>query len=175
MRSVPRLVAVLLLLGSVTLYAQEGARGQSPGAMAERATTLENEIQDAYRQSLALKEKARKQNDVIKLNCVNDKLMQLKAQMNLADTAKQSLDGALDSGSPDAAQLMGEYQAVADSAKQLLEETRACIGEPELYKQEAGVDVQPPDRPDDPGIIDPYNPDGPGILVEPPGYASPFN
>ena len=39
-----------------------------------------------------LQEQARKDRDVIKLNCVNDKLVQMKPQMNMNDTARNALE-----------------------------------------------------------------------------------
>jgi hypothetical protein len=173
-RAFVRGIAILVFLGTVTLYAEDGA-APSKGELAARSEKLAKSVDDGYRQLLALKEKAKKQNDVIRLNCVNDKLVQFKAKMNLADTAKSSLDSAIESESPDSLKLMTEYEGVVQETRVLLEEGRSCIGEPELYKQEAGADVQVPDRPDDPGVIDPYDPGGGGPPVEPPGYASPFN
>ena len=53
--------------------------------------------------------------------------------------------------------------------KALREQANSCIGEPELFKQESGVEVTHPEIVDDPtnGInVEPG--------IEPPGYASPY-
>jgi hypothetical protein len=63
------------------------------------ATKADNET--AYRHVVAVKEKAAKQKDVIKLTCVNDRLVQLKAQMNIADQARASLMASLDKDGTD--------------------------------------------------------------------------
>jgi hypothetical protein len=127
MRALSRLAAVaVLLVGAVTLHAED--KTASTGELATRSAKLADDIEAVYRQALVLKEKAKKQNDVIKLNCVNDKLVELKAQMNLGDTAKQNLDAALASDDAIAApSLMVEYQVIADATKLLLEDAKACI------------------------------------------------
>jgi hypothetical protein len=110
---------------------------------------------------------ARKEKDVIKLNCVNDKLVQLKPQMNIADTAEAELESAHDS---DRASLFESVAQAADNIRHLREEADQCIGEPIGTAAESSNSFTGPPERDDPtrGF------DGPPDL-EAPAYASPYN
>lgn len=114
-----------------------------------------------------LQQIARKDKDVIKLNCVNDKLVQIKPQMNLADTAESELGGAAD------ASRMAVFDTIAqatESVRRLREEADQCIGEAITQgSSESSNSFTGPQAPDDPtkGFT--------GKQLEPPGYASPFN
>jgi len=129
---------------------------------------------DAYRHVVAVKEKAAKQKDVIKLTCVNDRLVQLKAQMNIADSARASLLATLDKDGQESTTAYADVTASGDEIRKLREGADACMGETELSKQESGVEVDRPEIPDDPNTIDPYETD-PMVSVDPPGYASPYH
>ncbi len=183
-----------LLVGTVTAIAQPDTTGSadvsasggvtagvtatasvslSASEMTSRSEAIEAQMQDDYRHVLSLKDKARKLKDVIKLNCVNDKLVQIKAQMNIAGTAQQSMQGALGQDLTRANELFVQVESIGRSVKELREQANGCIGEPELNKEDLPLEVTRPDLVDDPGIQDPYTPDG--AVMEPPGYASPFN
>lgn len=166
-------IAFLTVIGAVTALsaAPEGPR-LSAAEMSAKAQALVARQEEDYRQLLALKEKAKKQRDVIKLNCVNDKLVQVKAQMNIGEGQKTRLDAAIsaDRGA-EASTLIEELKATADRVSRIRDEAVTCLGEPELFKQESGIQVEKPEIPDDPTVIDPTN----VVDIEPPGYASPFN
>jgi hypothetical protein len=63
----------------------------------------------------------------------------------------------------------GELVVVGDALRKLRGDAEACVGVPDLYKQESDVMVTHPDFPDDPTVDDPFQPE-----VEAPAYASPF-
>jgi hypothetical protein len=177
-----RLLPALVLLISVTAIAQpeNGPPKAAPMTGAEmkvRADAIDGQLRDDYRHVLHLRDLAKKQKDVIKLNCVNDKLVQLKAQANIADSSNHSLQSALSGGAAqaEASPLFRQLESAAESARVLREEANTCMGETELYKQESGVEVSRPDVPDDPGTIDPYGRGDLIVSIEPPAYASPFN
>ena len=187
MRSFTKYLAGVAVLAAVTVHAQ--GNGADPNAkpavkpaavnlsvpdMKERTRTYDTQILDDSRHMAHLREVARNQKDVIKLTCVNDKLVELKAQMNLFDASRQRFTAAVDGGATaDAARpSYVELADIADKVKVLRGEADTCIGTPDLYKQEAGVEVTHPDFPDDPTIDDPFLPES-GVL-EPPAYASPF-
>lgn len=109
---------------------------------------------------------ARKEKDVIKLNCVNDKLVQLKPQMNIADAAEAELDSAKDS---DRIAIFDGISQAADNVHRLREEADQCIGEPVGTGGESSNSFTGPKEQDDPtkGFGD--------TTIEPPGYASPYN
>jgi hypothetical protein len=112
-----------------------------------------------------LQQIARKEKDIIKLNCVNDKLVQVKPQMNIADLAESELEGAQD------ASRMGIFSTIAEaseSVRRLREEADQCIGEPIVQGGESSNSFTGPQSPDDPTK-------GFNTPIEPPSYASPFN
>jgi TolA-binding protein len=112
-----------------------------------------------------LQQIARKEKDIIKLNCVNDKLVQVKPQMNIADQGESDLEGAKDTNR------MAIFETIAQAAenvRRLREEADQCIGEPITQGSESSNSFTGPKSPDDPGK-------GFENPIEPPGYASPFN
>lgn len=117
-----------------------------------------------------LQEVAKKQKDVIKLNCVNDRMVQAKAQRNIADDTRAQLNAALAKNSDERFTLFQQLEATASSVKTLHEQAKACVGELELYKQESGVTVDHPPIVDDPTVTTPPI-EG---TFEPPAYTSPF-
>jgi hypothetical protein len=197
MKALSRGLLAVLLLGTVTAIAQTDqvpgpAAGtttgsatapvtvpMSPVEMNVRAESLTTQMQEKYQQVLHLKEVAKKQKDVIKLSCVNDRLVELKAQMNIADAARQQLTSATakdpTQANEEATSSFNQFSSAADSVRVLSEQAAACIGEPELVKQESGIEVTRPVVVDDPGTIDPYGGGDPPVDVEPPGYASAFH
>jgi hypothetical protein len=119
-----------------------------------------------------LAEQARKDKDIIKLNCVNDKLIQAKGNLNLAESSRDGLKAAAarsDDGSRnhEFAKLTITYQKVTV----LGQEAEQCIGEEISYvgatKVEIDVDKDIPE--DDPTVTPPQ----PLPIVRPP-LASPF-
>src|ERR1051325_8847700 len=108
-----------------------------------------------------LQQIARKEKNVIKLNCVNDKLVQVKPQMNIADLSEAKLENAHD------AERITAFGIIAQSAeniRHLREEADQCIGEQILIGGDSSNSFTGPEAPDDPGR---------GYLgnqLEPPGY-----
>jgi hypothetical protein len=157
---------------SVTVTAQVQVK-LSPAEMQAKANTLMTRLPGDYRHVLHLKEVAKESKDVVKLTCVNDRLIQLKAQMEIAEATNADLQAAISNNNPDGAQTFyTNLEATGNAITQLRQDADVCAGTPELYKQEAGVTVDAPDLPD-PTAGDPFH-DTYGD-VEPPGYASPFN
>lgn len=139
----------------------------SPEAMTREAQALRERVRGDIQWVLHLQAKARRANDIIKLTCVNDKLVRLKAEANLFDEAHRALLLSLDSNARFPA-----YERVATSASAvqgMREEANGCIGEPELNAESAN-DFTQPEIPDDPTLGLPFD-----IELEPPAYASPYN
>jgi len=186
MKSLTKYLGALALFAAVTVHAQTppapaGATGTPPVAasklsipqMVERVAGFDAQIAEDARKMRALQDVARKEKDVVKLTCVNDRLVELKAQQNVYDQQLQQFQASSGAGTVDTARpAFSELSAIADQIKQLRGATETCIGVPELYKQESDIQVTHPDFPDDPTTTDPFDP----VLeiVEPPGYASPF-
>jgi hypothetical protein len=180
------LVAAVIASSAAT-YAQSPVPGADPSAkpavpavklslpeMVARAETLDAQIKLDMRHVLHLQAKARQAKDVIKLNCINDKLVQLKAQVNIFDSAQASLKAGLEGSSAagDRQPTFAEVTGAGEAVKSLRAEADICVGEPELFKQESSAEVQRPEIVDDPGATDLSEPGGP---FEAPAYASPFN
>jgi len=144
----------------------------SVGEMSARASSLQVQAKADLQHVLHLQVKARNDKDVIKLNCINDRLVQLKAQMNIFDSAIASLTATLSSSSSDGQKLFAEVSVGAEGIKRIRAEADLCAGS-DLLKQESSTAVDAPDIQDDPTTWDPdWNPSMDD--VEPPGYASPF-
>jgi hypothetical protein len=109
---------------------------------------------------------ARKEKDVIKLNCVNDKLVQVKPEMNIADSGESELEATHDT---DRMAIFDGIARAAENVRRLREEADQCIGEPVTTGGESSNSFTGPHAPDDPtkGFDKPE--------IEPPGYASPYN
>ncbi len=156
--------------GSATLTVDVPAPKLALADAQKKAGAADKQIHEDMRFVLYLKEQAKKQSDVIKLSCVNDRIVQLKAQMNLADGTKEQLDESFTRNTDDRHSLLVTYEGQANGIRRLREEAVGCIGEPELYKQESGNNTS--DHPpivDDPTQDQPFEPE-----LEPPGYASPY-
>ena len=141
----------------------------SPAEMQAAASDIISQGHDAYQTVLALRESARKQQDAIRLNCINNKLVQLKAQLNIADNENSDLDALIGGNTDERFTVFANLKDTGAAVLKLREEAKACVGQVELLKQESGVLVTHPQFPDQPQPIDPYSGE-----VEPPAYASPF-
>jgi len=177
MRSLAKIISALAFFGGMTMLhadtptATPAVAAPSNSEMQAGAATIMANIQDDQKRIIVLREQARKLKDVIKLNCVNDKLVQANAQLNIADSENEQLQSALVKNTDERSTLYSNLTEVGTSLKQLRESAAACIGTPELTKQESGVEVTKPDVPDDPQGDDPFGPGG-AFPIEPPGYAS---
>lgn len=113
-----------------------------------------------------LQSKARKAKDVIKLTCVNDKFIKLKAEANLFDSAHSALIAVLDTEARHEA--FDRVSASASRVHKIREEAQICVGESDLSNV-SSVEFTGPEIIDDPTLALPFD-----ITVEPPAYASPY-
>jgi hypothetical protein len=177
-----QIIGLALILGSSTLLAQPTpdpapVEKKSPAGasilrlsveeMNGRLPALIIKADEDVKIVLVLQLKARKEKDVIKLTCINDKLLQIRALRNTMDREKSAFDGA-------AASIETQQEVFTDLSTHsadihvLREQAQVCAGEGELKTDSSG-EWTGPDIPDDPGRD--IFPDG----VEEPGYASPYN
>jgi hypothetical protein len=190
MKSLTKYLGALALFAAVTVHAQtpapaDGPTPKPPAApaavelsvpvMTERVAALDVQLEADVLAMKRLQDVARREKDVVKLTCVNDRLVELKAQQNVYDLTKTQFHAATSSDNAGSARpAFDQLSAIGEQVKVLRGNTEACIGVPELYKQESDVDVTHPDFPDDPTTTDPFD-DPVFEQVEPPGYASPFS
>ncbi len=183
MKAFAKIAVVLAMLGTVTaIHADSGAPAVTPppdaksngltnAEMQATAARLSSQMKADLEQVTQMKEVARKQKDVIKLNCVNDRLIQIKAQLNIADATNLQLQASLSRNADDRQSLYASLSSTAESVKNLRGESDSCIGAPDLMKQEAsGTTVDRPFIPDDPTTTPTL-----GEEYEPPAYGSPFD
>ncbi len=175
--------------GGVALYAQPTPGGPPPDSdvetpagqeaklsseeMASRAGELTAQADGDLRRIEQLKADARKKKDVIKVNCINDKLLQAKQLLNIIDDAADRLSAAITTNNEE--DRYHRFSVVTISAEKIhivREEAEACVGEEISYAGPAQIDVDEPDVPDDPTEPDPFP--GGDDVIEPPGYASPM-
>lgn len=126
---------------------------------------LEVQVRDDLRHVMHLRERSRQEKDVIKLNCVNDKLVQIKALTKVFDNQRAAFESSLEDSKTTPA------VETADSIRHLRGEADGCVGESEISKDSLN-DFEGPTFPDDPTKGDPFEP---GNGLEPPGYASPYS
>lgn len=145
----------------------------SPAEMERQAGSLLGEIQAAHDRVVGLQKSARDAKDIIKLNCINDKLLQLKQLFNIAEDARASLGAAI--SSQDEGERYHQFTVVTVSTEKtriLRDEADACIGEELMVGGGSTVDVDAPDVVDDPTRGDPFTLSG--FELERPTYATPY-
>jgi hypothetical protein len=136
--------------------------------MITRSVDMQKQVKTDLRHVAHLQEVARKQKDIIKLTCVNDKLITMKGEANIFDNARHELESLAESTTDDRLTVYPATSNAADRVHKLRVEADTCVGEPELSAESEN-------QVNDPGLPDPWvgNPFDDGL--EPPGYASPFN
>lgn len=146
----------------------------SPKEMSERTRTLIADMRATLARVLRLQQAARKQKDIIKLNCVNDKLLQVKQLLNIAEASRNNMVESISNRDKDATyHQFSQVTISAENTRTLGEEAEACIGEEIKFVGPTEVQVDKPPIVDDPTEDNPFDFAG-GVSIERPGYASPF-
>src|SRR5438045_7513795 len=98
--------------------------------MTQQANDYQAKMNDILKRMVQLQEIARRQKDVIRLNCVNDKLLQLKQLQNIGDQAHNNMQEAIVRGDEDARyHEFGRITIAYQQAQVLSSEADNCIGE----------------------------------------------
>jgi hypothetical protein len=144
--------------------------------MVTNANDYRRRINEVLVRVQSLIEQSRKQKDIIKLNCLTDKLVQAKASLNIADRSFTTMQDSI--ARADEGGAFHEYTRITivnQNVQVLSSEAEACVGEDLSYVGATRVDVDitgvPPGDPTQPG------PPGGGEVVRPPDVeppASPF-
>jgi len=186
MRVMTKWTVLAVLLVATSVLAQPAPSGEAPDAelgfrKGSQLSAQEQLVQgEAYlakmRSTLErvnkIAEQARKEKDIIKLNCVNDKLIQIKGNLNLGEQTRDGLKTAASRSDDGArnhefAKLTITYQKVVV----LGQEAEACIGEEISYVGSTRVDT---DIDRDIPQEDPTELPPPPLPVVRPPLASPF-
>ena len=132
------------------------------------------DMQGTLQNVLKLQQAARAQKDVIKLNCVNDKLLQVKQLLRIGESARNNLVEA--TANQNDQERYHQYSQIVISGEKvsvLGDETQACVGDELIFLGSTNVVVVRPKIIDDPTSDNPFD----VILevsIEHPAYASPF-
>lgn len=143
----------------------------SPQEMLTQALEYRDRMDKMQKQVGLLVEAARKEKDVIRLNCVFDKQAQLKANIAVVDRALQDLRDAI--GRRDDGESGHQYSkiAIVHSKVQVLgAEAQACVGQDLAYVGATQVEIDDSGVP--PGEF--TNPPNPDFPVDRPPLASPY-
>lgn len=158
----------------VTLTGDQEA-SLSPREMTVKTEELIGEMKEMLRRVIKLQQSARKQKDVIKLNCVNDKLLQVKQLLNIAESSSNDLVEAVAAEDQGARyHQFGQITISHEKVSVLRDEAEACIGEELVFLGPTEVEVDAPPIVDDPTHEDPYDVDDMPADVDWPDMASPY-
>ena len=159
MKSLAKLAAIGLV-GGVAISKLYGG----PGGYTGEAAGVKGRMVEDHHYVLSLKAQAIREKDVIKLNCINDKLVVMLPQMNIADALLSRIDGTDSSAQSD---LMRDLTSAATAVHEQREAAAGCAGEKLIVTESSNTFTHP-------NLGTPTDPlPEPGSYVEPPGYASP--
>jgi hypothetical protein len=121
-------------LGDMSKLSNEEKQGR-----AERSLV---DIRDALKRVTAILSEARTQKDIVQLNCVNEKLTQIKGLLRIAEDASSRMYDALGTNTQDVVNHEFTKIAVAHQKAQLLRaEAEQCVGELSVYTGETEITV----------------------------------
>jgi hypothetical protein len=187
-------VLLTTMLVTSTVFAQEapppaaapegaGAGAQVDISVKQRPTLTADEMvaqgreyfksmQDVLKRIQMLQDQSKRQKDIIRLNCVTDKLVQGRVNVNIAEQSMASLQESI--ARADEGGRTHEFTRLTIVNQKVLvlgAEAENCIGEDLSFVGATRVDVEI-----DPNIpqTDPTQPPSPGEDVERPGEASPL-
>jgi hypothetical protein len=137
-----------------------------------RSEKMLGEMRDGLRRVTEILGEARASKDIVQLNCVNEKLTQVKGLLRISEDASVKMYDAVASATQDVINHEFTKISVAHQKTVILRaEAEQCVGELSVYTGETEVTVEI-----DPDISDrdPTEPDSPPIGPEVPPVASGF-
>jgi hypothetical protein len=138
----------------------------------ERSTQALASMREALREVLEKLEEARSTKDVVKLNCVNEKLTQIKGLLRISEQADVALQEAIARKEVTASE--HEYTKVMiaqQKVAQMRAEAEQCIGQL-AFRTDENLSVEVEEPKDLPGG-DPTRPPPPDDIIQRPPPASP--
>ena len=144
----------------------------TPEEMVNQWRDYAKTMNEVLKRIQVLQDQAKRAKDIIRLNCVTDKVVQVRVNISIAEQSIASLQEAVTRN--DEGERVHEFTrlTIVNQKVQVLgAEAENCIGEDLSFVGATRVDVEV-----DPNIpqYDPTQPPGPGISIERPGEASPF-
>ena len=142
-----------------TLLAAPGLGSHDEALNLAHARTIRGQMEGDFQKLQRLQLRAQAAKDIIKLNCVNDKLVQAKPEMNLGDMAVREIEAGHDTSG------LAQLETAANTVRSLAEAASQCIDSKLISSVSSNSFSAFGVHPVDPGTEPPY--------VEPPTYASP--
>jgi len=149
---------------------------QRPTLTAEEMVNQSREyaktMNDVLKRIQVLQDQAKREKDIIRLNCVTDKVVQVRVNISIAEQSMAALQEAVTRA--DEGERTHEFTRLTIVNQKVLvlgAEAENCIGEDLSFVGATRVDVEI-----DPSIpqYDPTQPPAPGIDIDRPGEASPL-
>lgn len=143
----------------------------SPQEMVSKGSDLIGRMKAVLQRVVQLQEAARRKKDIIKLNCVNDKLLQVKQLLNIAEGASTNLQEAIARQDEDGRyHEFGRIDIAHQQASMIIGEAEQCVGEELSFLGPTQVIVEGSEEPEDPLAM----PEADFPSVEAPNVATPF-
>lgn len=144
----------------------------TPEEMVNQAKDYGRNMNEVLKRVQTLQEQSKREKDIIRLNCVTDKVVQVRVNISIAEQSMAALQEAVTRA--DEGERTHEFTrlTIVNQKVQVLgAEAENCIGEDLSFVGATRVDVEV-----DPNIpqYDPTLPPAPGIDIERPGEASPI-
>jgi hypothetical protein len=144
----------------------------TPEEMVNQSREYAKNMNDVLKRIQTLQDQAKREKDIIRLNCVTDKVVQVRVNISIAEQSMAALQEAVTRA--DEGERTHEFTrlTIVNQKVQVLgAEAENCIGEDLSFVGATKVDVEI-----DPNIpqYDPTQPPAPGIDIERPGEASPL-
>ncbi len=144
----------------------------TPEEMVNQSRDYAKSMNEVLKRIQVLQDQAKRDKDIIRLNCVTDKVVQVRVNISIAEQSIASLQEAVTRN--DEGERVHEFTrlTIVNQKVQVLgAEAENCIGEDLSFVGATKVDVEI-----DPNIpqYDPTQPPAPGIDIERPGEASPL-
>ncbi|HVP67593.1 MAG TPA: hypothetical protein VMT17_10070 [Anaeromyxobacteraceae bacterium] len=165
-----------LLLGTV-LALPSAAQTQAPGPtgpdMLDKADRDIVDMKQTLKRVLGWVADARNENDIVKLNCMNEKLVQIKGLLKVAEQADIGLQEGVARRDPAAESEYEKVRIARSKVNQLGSESQACVGQlAYVVDEKTQVEVETPSG--FPGGDPTNSAPPPPISVVRPACASPF-
>ncbi len=159
------------------LPGDEGAN-LSPAEMKKKADNAIATMKASLSEVIAIHQAATKQKDVLQINCVSDRLIQIKKLLNIAEAARNELTEAIaNENQRDSYHQLSKVTISGENIETLSGEARGCIGEGMIIVGPTPVQVSAPPIKDNPtkgdstDLVD--GQDDNGITIERPACISP--
>jgi hypothetical protein len=139
------LIACALAAGPAAAGAATSQKGTSDSDKLEAAAEHLARMKSSLKQVLGRVEEARNEKDVVKLNCVNEKLTQIKALLKVAEQADVALHEAVSNKDAAAESEFAKIGIARTKVEGLRADSEQCIGQlAYIADEKTTVEVQQP-------------------------------